>query len=729
MSRSRVCLALLAVPALAAPAAADAPTPEELAALVRQEPFTPQSWPAWSARLHDWSREPPGRTAAAFRPAYAFLKGRLDRGGNLPRPFDRDAVAWMVLGAGQLDDAATDPAPVPRYRDAEKSLRRAVGLDHGLARAHFLLGEALRRKEFVPAAKGGPARPDVGRLRDARKAYQEARALDPAQPALPPREAGLLALWTEDYAEAEAAFRQATQEAPDDVEAARLLARAVTAAPRHDGPRAAALRPLAERFAGDGPLLSRYGLALAQDGDLEGASRQFAAARRAGTDPATVVNPADVRNVEEATRPSPAGTFLRWMLGFFLAYGLVIAAMAAAGVVLARYTHGPRALELLDAPPGQLVARGQVLRTLHESRLTRAYCVVLTLALVLFYLAIPFVIWGLLVLTLVLGVLGMFLNRDGGGTGVHGDLLRASGGGLAAVFRALFAGFGKGSFGVLKTADDCPRLYGALEEVARRVDTDPVDEVYVAPGAGIGVHQEGRGPFGLLGTRRRVLTLGLSTLHFLTADELKAILAHEYAHFSHADTFWVRFIHQVTLSIGRAVDGMRRSGGWVCTVNPFYWFFFLYRKAYGMLSSGFSRSREFLADRMACTLYGSDVFAGALTKVCTDGTLFEMTVYKNIAGLLRQKKAYVNMYKAFREYRDGQLSQNERDRLYKKLLQDEESVFASHPTFGERLRAIEGLPKAAKPDATPALNLFEDAERLERELTDFLTEAVDASRW
>src|SRR5262249_25274800 len=126
---------------------------------------------------------------------------------------------------------------------------------------------------------------------------------------------------------------------------------------------------------------------------------------------------------------------------------------------------------------------------------------------------------------------------------------------------------------------------------------------------------------------------------------------HEYAHFSHRDTFYNRFIYQVQLSISQALQGMGESGGKLNYMNPFFWFLYLYYKAYNLLSAGFSRSREFLADRMACCLYGSDVFTSALAKVSTDGTLFEMTIYDNISTLLAQDKAFVNMYSAFRNYR------------------------------------------------------------------------------
>jgi Zn-dependent protease with chaperone function len=297
-------------------------------------------------------------------------------------------------------------------------------------------------------------------------------------------------------------------------------------------------------------------------------------------------------------------------------------------------------------------------------------------------------------------------------------------GGAWALFKSLFARPGTGSFGVPKTAAECPRLYEALAEVAREVDTEPVDAVYLAPGASIGVHQEGRGPFGIFGVKRRVLTLGLSTMHFLTVGELKSILAHEYAHFSHSDTFYNRFLYQVALSLGEAMNGMGRTGGWLTYVNPFFWFLFLYHKAYNLLSAGFSRSREFLADRMAAGLYGSDVFAAALKKACTEGALFEMTAYQNVARLLAENKAFTNVYEAFRAYRDEQIKADEREKMYDDLLAEKESLFASHPTFRERVEAVAPLPRAAKPDDTPAVQLFDNVEALEKELTEFLTSYV-----
>jgi hypothetical protein len=48
-------------------------------------------------------------------------------------------------------------------------------------------------------------------------------------------------------------------------------------------------------------------------------------------------------------------------------------------------------------------------------------------------------------------------------------------------------------------------------------------------------------------------------------------------------------------------------------------------------------------------------------------------------------------------------------------------LFASHPTYQERCEAIAGLPRAGSTDASPAMQLFDSAEEIEKEMTEFLT--------
>src|SRR5262249_32936760 len=147
-------------------------------------------------------------------------------------------------------------------------------------------------------------------------------------------------------------------------------------------------------------------------------------------------------------------------------------------------------------------------------------------------------------------------------------------------------------------------------------------------------------------------------------------------------------------------------------------------RSYDLLSAGFSRSREYLADRMACALVGSEVFVEGLRKVCTEGGHFERVIENNILRLLKDNKAFINMYLAFRQHRE-KVAGAAGPRV---LLEEEPSLFASHPTFRQRREAAARLPAAPAREDAAALSLFDHPEEVERELTDFLTRAIAARR-
>jgi hypothetical protein len=82
----------------------------------------------------------------------------------------------------------------------------------------------------------------------------------------------------------------------------------------------------------------------------------------------------------------------------------------------------------------------------------------------------------------------------------------------------------------------------------------------------------------------------------------------------------------------------------------------------------------------------------------------------------------MNMYESFVQMRNEQISHEEREKLYGELLGEKGSLFASHPTFAERIEAIKALPPCAEPDPRSALELFEKPHEIEEELTIYLTE-------
>ncbi len=709
------CLTFYALTApLAAQPSPQYPTAKEVSELLQKEPISEATWDAWKLRLLDWMHDTSRDVDAAYDEARRYLRSLTPDGDSLPAPYDNDYLAWYLLSGVHFREAKSAPnGPPPQAMAlAEATLKRSLALRPEFGRSH----RNLAGLHLLKARPGDPK--EYEELRSAAQELATARQFDPSLHL--GAERGEVAMREKRYADAERDFRDACEEHPEDVGVFQAYARSLFYNPTPGKPRAPLLDEAVKRFPSDGPLACLHAGLLAVDNQFPEARAELARARSLGQDPKLILGPDDLRAIdtgdggEALPWPERFGWFLARCAGFYFS---VIALMAVIGTLLAGCTRGRHALNLLGKGAAVPVQQGQVIPAQSETLLAYLYGLSLTIGLVLFYVSIPLVILGLLGVTALLLWVQLPI--------VLVVLSAVVGLAMAwSVYKTLFTRPASGSFGLRAEPGAHPKLEFVLNGVAGRIDSSVVSEIYLAAGSAIGVHQEGRGPFGIFGVKRRVLTLGLSTLRYLSVGELQAILAHEYAHFSQQDTFFSRFIYQVQLSIEHALNGLASAGGRLSYVNPFYRFLYLYYKSYSLLAAGYSRSREFLADRMACSLYGADVFRNALTKVCTDGALFEMTIYDNVANLLREQKAFVNMYEAFQSSRDTQMTEEERAQMYQKILNEEGSLFGAEPTYKERIEAIAVWPKGEHPDPAPAMGLLENAAHVEEELTKFMTDYI-----
>ena len=600
-----------------------------------------------------------------------------DLTGPFAGRFPKDATIQAIHAAALYRDQ--------RFSDAADALRRARNLDDKAARS---LGE-----ETV-------------------KAIEEGRGLAAATD-------GLQALRARRYDDAAAAFRRTLAADPRNPLVARLLARALANhlttlpyRPTHSAAPAAAreIGELCRRFPDDAEMQGALAFALHLGGrDME-AEVALDRVQQLGGRPEGLIDPAGVRAIHEAAATDRTARFWQSVaLAAVIGAPAWIATMFALGAVLAA---------CIPRVPESIGATGQA-RSRREVWLERFYLVVLSMGLLVFYASVPVVVLGLLAVTLVL--FGMLLVMRILHLGV---LYR----GLWATWNVLgcaLIGPQREVMGIEATAGEHPRLLEASRAVAERLQTRPVDSLYLTASSSISVYQEGSGPFGLLGKRRRVLEIGISTLPLLTRGEFESILAHEYGHFSHRDPFFGRFIFQVSASLAASLAVMGAAGGILNYVNPFFWFWWLYLRSYTLLAAGFSRMREFLADRRAVAAYGKEAFVSGLTKVSVDGTLFESIIYSNVQHLLSQGKAFSNAFDAFRHIREESQAAEARERLLGMLRQAMPGWFDTHPTFSERLAAVAAFPNTALPAETePAIGLLSDHQAVETKLTEILTHAI-----
>lgn len=573
-----------------------------------------------------------------------------------------------------------------------------------------------------------------GRHLDAYQAWQAARqasdkvvkflgpaavaALEDGQWVTPTVAEGMDFLKMKQFHSAAAKFRAAVADDPLNHLAAKLLARSLVndaflSRSRENSPAMQKLiaecSRLCEQYPQDPDIQLAQALLLNHAGKRIAAEAALAKAEQLGVQHQQVPGFDYVREIRDGARTerlqNTTGLSLLGIIGVFVSW---LACMFLLGSLMAICTPRTPRYTLLT---GSSFSTGEIW-------LQRFYLLVLSLSLVVFYLSVPFVAAGLLAITLVLFGIMLLLRF------IHFGILHRGLYAIWGVLRCAFLGPSPEVFGLEVSEQEQPRLFQTLQEVATKLETNTVDRAYLTPDSQLSVHESGTGPFGLFG-RRRVISIGVSTLSSLSLSEFKAVLAHEYGHFSHQDTFYSRFISQVTSSLVNSLAVMQVAGGFINYINPFYWFYWLYLRAYSLLAAGFSRSREFLADRRAALAYGKEPFISGLTKVSLESVMFSGISIQNIRSELSQGRAYLNVFDAQRQFRD----QPEMTEPTRKLLEDMHSAkptwFDSHPTLRERVEAVRSLADARETrDETSAADLIDSLPVLEEQLTELLTEFV-----
>jgi tetratricopeptide (TPR) repeat protein len=199
--------------------------------------------------------------------------------------------------------------------------------------------------------------------------------------------------------------------------------------------------------------------------------------------------------------------------------------------------------------------------------------------------------------------------------------------------------------GIAVSGTDIARLRDAVNEVTRRLDVDPIDEIRLTTTPGVNVYHVGWGPLGVFGGRRRVLVVGYPALRLLTVPELQALIAQQLAPLSRRDDERGRMIYRSWLVMVDSLSDMREAG----TFNPFYSLLASYFWVFNRLARPFIRGRIAQADQTVAKQFGADVLESAMLKLGADVPLFKARLDELVKDLLVEAPDLSNMYAAWDE--------------------------------------------------------------------------------
>ena len=343
-------------------------------------------------------------------------------------------------------------------------------------------------------------------------------------------------------------------------------------------------------------------------------------------------------------------------------------------------------------------------------------------ALYLFVLVLAAVFTYVLGLAVILGLVGAAWFLAAGFTlrGKLVEILVIVGFVSYLFFRGLLKSRNVHPAGIVVDCESEPALFCLLGEIASKVKTRTVNRVIITPGSHIGV-SDPAGFLGMFWRTSRTLEIGYACLHALTLNELKAILAHEYAHFTSRETLFRRFVARVLTGLQSAIDYLRSGKYW--KYSPVYHALAVWEYLFRYFSSTFCRQREYRADWMAAQLFGGNVLASGLMRFASNSLMFEGPANSGMAMLLMEGRVMRNVYAAFRAYSTG-MGVEELESLRKFLLQQRSGLLDSHPCPMRRIARIRDLNRVNDASELDARSLFSNHSAMETELTLLLTGSI-----
>ena len=624
------------------------------------------------------------------------------------------SVTWAAPPVHPADEAfdrqletelgALDATLVPTWKEANQA--RESGASE---RARDLYAEVARKAPtFVPALRRqGGMEARLGHKDEAVRLLRQAVEADPSAPNLSSLAQSLLV------------GHQPGEHGPDLDEALTLAKRAVAAGADDVWARLTLCNVLFTRFdVPDFDECVRVAQRVAPDyvetatfttfhhivhGEFDEAQVELEHARALGLAPAEV---ASMSRIIDNARPW-TDTALHWaprLIGLWL---LAFGVLFALGVALSGV-----ALRVASRPVTE--AAGEVRGV--DALVRRLYALVIGLSCLFYYISIPLV--ALTVLALGGGIIYAFfaLGR------IPIKLVA-----IVAIFvivtlwamaKSLFVRARDEDPGTRLDLAAHPKLGRLLAMVAARVGTRPVDSVYITPRTEIAVMERGGLIKQMTERSERCLVLGLGVLPGMEIGPLKAILAHEYGHFSNRDTAGGRFSLAVRRSLLHMAVSIAQGGaaGWY---NPAWLFLRAFYAVFLRISQGSSRLQEVLADRWSALCYGAAAFERGLRHAIAQSTRFDERSEATLRKVVEEKLPLRNLYRPDVEVA---FDESKVERTLAEAIDAPSSPYDSHPAPAERFRLVHAMPGAVVPpapeDGDEAWTLFGDRDALERQMTD-----------
>lgn len=213
---------------------------------------------------------------------------------------------------------------------------------------------------------------------------------------------------------------------------------------------------------------------------------------------------------------------------------------------------------------------------------------------------------------------------------------------------------------------------------------------------------------------RNTLCLGYPLLATLSVEQMRAVIAHELGHLTHAHGRVSSWVHRTRLSWVRLLDVLERHQSVPAHVHLLFRHYVPRLHAH---AAAVSRQQELLADRLAAEVCGGDVAGGTLVAIEIGHHVFGQYFWPRIFDRVAEDPDPPGPFSQMGP--EVRTAVEDRSRLLDRLVREATAASDTHPPLRDRLRAMQQAPRWPDPPGLTAVEYFFGPQKKE------LAEAFD----
>jgi Zn-dependent protease with chaperone function len=253
--------------------------------------------------------------------------------------------------------------------------------------------------------------------------------------------------------------------------------------------------------------------------------------------------------------------------------------------------------------------------------------------------------------------------------------------------------------GLVLGRNEAPALWAEIERIRGELRAPAPHQVLISDEMNASVAQVPR--LGILGFHRTYITVGLPLAASLTADEFRAVLAHEYGHVAGQHGRSGLRIHRAFVTWSQLLETLQeRQSASVAVFRAFVRWYAPFLAAY---SAVLRRQQEFEADQDAARVAGASATASLLCRLGVATRFmheaFWPSVFKEVGT---RPQAPADVLRRYLDQGPGAVRHPDAARWLQADAAEATEPWDSHPSLADRLGAMGAAPRLPEGAAEPS---------------------------